>query len=155
MKFIATLILVLTISSPALADDDAPPSALEFAQREARIENRILHATKEKDIILLNCLRTSMADLKTLHKIGIVSLAAAAKAHSQENGDLEEHHLSKVKIVEKESLKILAASLYCVGTSPGNTVVRVLLLEPEFATSEEPGPFQSPETSPPDASPLD
>jgi hypothetical protein len=155
MKLTITLMLVLTAPLAVQASNRTVQSSTEFARREARIENRFSRATKEKDIILLNCLGASLADIRNIHEIGVASLSGAVKAHEQENGDLEEHYLSKVKIVEKESIRILAESLLCVGSAADKAAVRVVLSEPEFGDPEDPGPLRSPETTPPAASPLD
>tara|TARA_R110000824_G_scaffold85086_2_gene211732 strand:+ start:73 stop:534 length:462 start_codon:yes stop_codon:yes gene_type:complete len=127
----------------------------DFEKREERLETMISRATKEKDIILLNCLRANMADLKKLHPIGTDSLDGAVKARSQENADLEEHYLTKVKIVEEESLRLFTEAILCVGTIPDKTVVRVVVSEPEKLAIEDTEPPHPIETRPPDASPFD
>jgi len=133
----------------------AHPSARDFEKREARLETMVSRATKEKDIILLNCLRANMADLKKLHHIGSDSLDGAVKARLQENTDLEEHYLTKVKIVEEESLRLFTEALQCVGSIPDKTVVRVVVIEPAKLEGETTEPPHTIETRPPDASPFD
>jgi len=133
----------------------AAPSDSVFVARESRLETMILRATKEKDIILLNCLHSELVELKRFHRIGTDSDTAAAKARAQENSDLEEHYFAKVKIVEEQSLKIFAQALLCVGMMSDKTIVRVIVTRPEVDIPENPSPPDYAGPRPPDASPFD
>lgn len=143
--------VILTAANPI----SAAPAANNYLHREARLGTMITRATKEKDIILLNCLRSALFRLKDLHQIGSESLSFAIKAQEQENNDLEEHYLTKVKIVEAESLKIFAESYLCVGSILDKTVVRVVVSGPASTTPEDLSTVAGDTTRPPDASPLD
>ena len=142
-------VLAVPLSSVALPKDNV------FVDREARIETRIHNATKEKDIILLNCLVDRLIELKNLHRIGIDSLALAAAAAKQENLDLEEHYSTKMKIVEAESLRVFTEASLCVGTPSDKTVVRMVVISTAPAVPEQASPPAPGNTRPPDASPFD
>lgn len=147
----ATLGIVLAWAPPS----EAAPEGSLFIERESRVENRIRRATKEKDIILLNCLQPRLTELKNLHRIGMDSISLAQEARSQENADLEEHHLTKVKIVEEESEKLVATTLLCVAARSDQTVVWVIVSEPNMGGPEVSAEAPPASTRPPDASPID
>jgi len=136
----------------------ADKTSAELDGRVKRTLKMIEEASKNKDIILLNCLNDKLLSLRGLQKVAVDARDGLAEAIARENVDLEEHNFRKLYIARDQGQVVAAEAEACVGqvgtSFPGQTQV-VMKYDGETEADEDFGAAPGGNTRPPDASPID
>ena len=136
----------------------AEKTSAELDGRVKRVLKLIETASKQKDIILLNCLNDKLLALRGLHKVSVDAQHGLAEAIARENVDLEEHNFRKVFIARDQGQIVAAEADSCVGqvgtSFPGQTQV-VMKYDGDTEADDDFGAAPGGNSRPPDASPID